>query len=124
MLVGDHADATFLVEFFLLDFHNRLDVRALALRHHLLRDVRDLAALVRRLQMLLEERLVAETSIAELALRDFQVNLVVSTERRLVAERHEAGDALVGLRRAVHQRVLLERRFVAEFLAAKFYKWK
>lgn len=56
VVVGYHVDALFVVDFVFRD-----DVL----------DVSDFLALVRRQQMLLQERFVAEASIAVHALRDF-----------------------------------------------------
>lgn len=76
---------------------------------------------VSRQQMLLQKRLVAETSIAVSALRHFQVNLIVATERRFMTKGHKAGAALMSLSRVVNERVLLESCSIAEFFPTKFY---
>lgn len=82
-------------------------------------DFSDFGALVSGLQVLLEERLVSEASIAVEALRHLQVNFVVTTERRFVTERHEASGALVRLAGAVNERMLLKGRLVTKLLSTQ-----
>ena len=82
----------------------------------------DSLALVRSLYVFFQERLVAEASITVSALRDFEVDFVVSTQRGLVAEGHEAGVALVRLVGAMDKCVFLQRRTISEFLTAELWR--
>lgn len=73
-----------------------------------------------RQQMFLEKRFVAEAFFAVTALRHFQVDLVVSAERRFMSERHKACYTLMWFRSAVYEHMLLKGRSVGEFFSAKF----